>query len=58
MHFYHTIVQRDPPSLFRQLHVVRFLCGREKSIGTYGYTKWTCLHSLTLLECTSSDLQA
>ena len=28
-HFYHTIVQRGHHSLFRQLHVVRFPCGRE-----------------------------
>ena len=57
-HFYSTIVQRDPPSLFRQLHVVRFLCGREKNMGTYRYTKWTCSQSLTVLERTISDLQA
>ena len=47
-----------PPSLFRQLHVVRSPCGREKNMGTYGYTKWTCSQSLTVLECTISDLQA
>ena len=41
-HFYHTIVRTGPPSLFRQLHVVRFPFGRAKNIGTYGYTKWTC----------------
>ena len=28
--FYHTIARRGPPSLFRQLHVVRCPCGREK----------------------------
>ena len=32
-HFYHTIVRRGPPSLFLQLHVVRFPCGREKNMG-------------------------
>ena len=57
-HFYHTIVRRSPPTLFRQLHVVRFPCGREKNMGTYGYTKWTCSQSLTVLERTISDLQA
>ena len=46
------------PSLFRQLHVVRFACGREKNMGTYGYTKWICSQSLTVLERTISDLQA
>ena len=47
-----------PSHFFRQLHVVRFLCGREKNMGTYGYTKWTCSQSLTVLERTISDLQA
>ena len=47
-----------PPSLFRQLHVERFPCGREKNMGTYGYTKWTCSQSMTVLERTISDLQA
>ena len=56
--FYHTIVQRGPSSLFRQLHVVRFPCGREKNMETFGYTKWTCSQSLTVLERTISDLQA
>ena len=46
------------PSLFRQLHVVRFPCGRERNMGTYGYTKWTCSQSLTVLERIISDLQA
>ena len=46
------------PSLFRQLYVVRFHCGREENMGTYGYTKWTCSQSLTVLERTISDLQA
>ena len=50
--------KRSPPSHFRQLHVVRFPCGREKKMGTYGYTKWTCSQSLTVLESTISDLQA
>ena len=27
-------------------------------MGTYGYTKWTCSQSLTILERTISDLQA
>ena len=45
------------PSLFWQLHVVRFPCGREKNMGTYGYTKWTCSQSLTVLDRTISDLQ-
>ena len=57
-HFYHTIVRSGHPSLFRQLHVVRFPCGHEKNMGTYGYTKWTCSQSLTVRECTISDLQA
>ena len=46
-----------PPSLFQQLQVIRFPCGREKSMGTYGYTKWTCSQSWTVLEHTISDLQ-
>ena len=46
------------PSLFRQLHVVRFPCERKKNMGTYGYAKWTCSQSLTVLERTISDLQA
>ena len=50
--------KRSPPSLFRQLHVIRFPCGREKNKGTYGYTKCTCSQSLTVLERTISDLQA
>ena len=57
-HSYHTTVRRDPPSLFQQLHVVRFPCGREKNMGTYRYTKWTCSQSLTVLDRTISDLQA
>ena len=57
-HFYHTIVRKGRPSLFRQLHVVRFPCGREKNMGTYGYTKWTCSQSLTVVERTISDFQA
>ena len=57
-HLYHTIVRRVPPSLFRQLHVVRFPCGRKKNMGTYGYTQWTCSQSLTVRERTISDLQA
>ena len=57
-HLYHTIVRRRPPSLFRQLHVVRFPCGCEKNMGTYGYTKWTCSKSLMVRERTISDLQA
>ena len=32
--------------------------GREKNMGTYSYTKWTCSQSLTVLERTISDLQA
>ena len=31
-HFYHTIVRRDPPSILRQLHAVRFPCGHEKNL--------------------------
>ena len=50
--------KRSPPSRFRQLHVVRFPCGREKNMGTYGYTEWTCSQNLTVLERTISDLQA
>ena len=55
---YHTIVRRGPPSLFRQLHVVRFLCRHEKNMRTYGDTKWTYSQSLTVLERTISHLQA
>ena len=57
-HFYHTIVRRGPPSIFRQLHVVHFPCGRDKNMGTYCYTKWTCSQSLKVLERKISDLQA
>ena len=57
-HFYHTIVWRGPPSLFWQVHVVRFPCGREKNMGMYGYTKWTCSQSLTVLDRIVFDLQA
>ena len=57
-HFYHTIVRRGPHTLLRQLHVVRFSCGSEKNMGTYGYTKWTCSQSLTVIERSISDLQA
>ena len=57
-HFYHTIVRRGPPSLFRHLHVVRFTCGHEKNMGMYGYTTWTCSQNLTVLERTISNLQA
>ena len=56
-HFYHTIAQRGPPSLFREIHVVRFHCGREKHMGTYRYTKWTCSQILTILERSVSNLQ-
>ena len=57
-HSYHTIARRDPLSLFRREHVVRFPCGREKNLGTFRYTKWTCSQSLTVLERIISDLQA
>ena len=57
-HFYHSIVRRGHHSLFRQLHVLRFPCRRDKNMRTYGYTKWTCSQSLTVLERTISDLQA
>ena len=57
-HSYHIIVQRGPPSLFQQLHVVRFPCGRQKRMGAYRYTKWTCSQSLTVVGSTISDLQA
>ena len=43
---YHTIVRRGPLSLFRQLHVVRFPCGREKSMGTYRYNYWEITKSI------------
>ena len=52
------LYEEVPPSLFRQLHVARFPCGREKNMGTYSYTKWTCSQSMTVLERTISDLQA
>ena len=52
------LYEEVPPSLFPQLHVVRFPCGREKNMGTYGYTKWTCSQNLTVLERTIFDLQA
>ena len=52
------LYEEVPTSLFRQLHVVRFPCGREKNMGTYGYTKWTCAQSLMVLERTISDLEA
>ena len=52
------LYEEFPPLLFRWLHVVRFPCGREKNMGTYGYTKWTSSQSLTVLERTISNLQA
>ena len=52
------LYEEIPNSIFRQLHVVRFTCGRERNMGTYGYTKWTCSQSSTVLERTISDLQA
>ena len=52
------LYEEVPTSLFRQLHVVRFPCGCEKNMGTFGYIKWTCSQSLTVLERTISDLQA
>ena len=52
------LYEEVPPSLFRQLHVVRFPCGCEKNMEMYGYTKWTCSQGLTVLGCTISDLQA
>ena len=51
------LYEEVPPSLFRQIRIVRFPCGREKNMGTYGYTKWTCSQSLTVLDRTISDLQ-
>ena len=33
-HFYHTIVRKSPPSLFRQLHVVLFPCEHVKNMET------------------------
>ena len=57
-HFYHTIVRRGPPSIFRQLHVVHFPCRRDKNMGTYDYIEWTCSQSLAVLERTISGLQA
>ena len=47
-----------PSSLFWLSHVVRFPCGREKNMGTHGYTKWKLSQSLTVLDRTISDLQA
>ena len=52
--FYHKIVRRGPPSLYRQLHVNK---GNIRHV-TYGYTKWTCSQSLTVLERNISDLEA
>ena len=52
------VYEEVPPSLFRQLRVVRFPCGREKTMGMYGYTKWMCSQTLTVLERTISDLKA
>ena len=40
------------PSLLRQLHVVRYPCGCQKNMGTYGYTNWTCSQGLTVLKRT------
>ena len=52
------LYEEVPPSLIRQLHVVCFPYGHEKNMGTYGYTKWTCSQSSTVIERTISDLQA
>ena len=51
------LLEEVPRSLYRQIRVVPFPCGCEKNMGTYGYTKWTCSQSLTVLYCTISDLQ-
>ena len=37
---------------------VKVLDGSLENMRTFGYTKWTCSQSLTVLERTISDLQA
>ena len=49
--------KRSPPHFSGSYMSFVFPCGLEKNMGTYGYTKWTCSQSLTVLERTISDLQ-
>ena len=46
------------PSLFRQSRVVRFPCGRMKSIEMYPYTRSILSQTLTVLQRTVFDVQA
>ena len=45
------------PSPCRQSHVVRFPCGRVKSIEMYPYTRSTWSQSLTVVQHTVLDVQ-
>ena len=46
------------PSPCRQSHVVRFPCGRVKSIEMYPYTRSTWSQTLTVVQHTVFDVQA
>ena len=46
------------PSSCRQSHVVRFPCGRVKSIEMYPYTRSTWSLTLTVVQHTVIDVQA
>ena len=48
----------ESPSPCRQSHVVRFSCGRVKSIEMYPYTRSTWSQSLTVVQHTVFDVQA
>ena len=56
-HFHCTIVRRGPPHFARQSHVVRFPCGRVKSIDMYPYTRFTWSQILGVVQHTVFDVQ-
>ena len=56
-HFHCTIVWEGSPSPCRQSHVVRFPCGRVKSIEMYPYTRSTWSQTLTVVQHPVFDVQ-
>ena len=48
----------ESPSPCRQSHVVRFPCGRVKSVAMYPYTRSTWSQTLTVVQHTVCDVQA
>ena len=57
-HIYHIVVWRGPPFTFLAVTCLTFPLWTWGKHGKYGYTKWMCSQSLTVLERTISDLQA